>query len=25
VRALLTEQPLAEDYTTRWRFAGDPQ
>jgi hypothetical protein len=25
VRVLLTEQALTRDYTTRWRFAGDPQ
>jgi hypothetical protein len=24
VRARLTEQPLTRDFTTRWRFAGDP-
>jgi uncharacterized protein (DUF885 family) len=24
VRALLTAQPLTRDYTTQWRFAGDP-
>jgi hypothetical protein len=24
VRARLTEQPLSRDFTTRWRFAGDP-